>query len=115
MHNEKIKDKNEKKFLIEQYPTLFHNGEKVKYNPERHTMEKGEAAFFYNVRRDKIGKGIIKKVCLSRTGSDTYLIKNSRHLKHKVWPNIEGQKIIDAAVKEALNNLSPQDKDIVGL
>jgi hypothetical protein len=99
----------EKKFefdekLPDYYPIVKFNGELVKYNPNKHQLEKGESATYLDFEEQKIKEGIIEAVDNSDPMNlPVYTINGKPHMYHRVWPKVENNKA----------NLSAQDNQMI--
>ena len=107
---------NEKAFLKKQYPVIVFNNRRVKFDPMKHQLEQGEAAFYLDIDTGEIKKGIIEDVQLSRPMKyPVYTINNKGVVYHRAWPNVEGQKILDRINKEKLLLLNPKEREMLGI
>ncbi len=107
---------NEKEFLEEQYPIVNFKGEKVKFDPLLHQLEKGESICFLNTETNQIEKGIITNIQFSRPWNyPIYYIGEISIMYKRAWPDINAIKKNKAAKQKALRKLTERDKIVLGL
>jgi hypothetical protein len=76
------------------YPLVNFGGELVKYDPNKHELEKGERAAYFDIDEQKIREGIIEIVEHSNPFNyPVYVINGKPHMNHRVWPKIDNNKV----------------------
>ena len=124
---ESITIENEKSFLKTTYPMISFGGKTVRYDPQRHELEAGEAAYYLDIASGTVRAGIIDGVQRSiPMNYPIYAIGDETVMYHRVWPNVEGQKILDRLnaekgkrlaeiMKEEIAALSPCERQLLGM
>jgi hypothetical protein len=93
------------KELSKHYPFVNFNGELVKYDPNKHELEKGESVIYFDFKEQKIKEGIIEEVEHSNPMNyPIYTINGNPHMYNRVWPKVENNKA----------NLSAQEEKVWG-
>jgi hypothetical protein len=90
-------------FLEARYPTIEHKKQTVKYDPERHEFQEGEAVFYLDGEpsEENVRRGVVEKVirCLPWNYA-AYVIGGAKEEYYScclVWPDMEGQKVLNLA------------------
>ena len=104
---------NEYEFLSTQYPFIDFKGERVQFDPLRHQMEQGEAAYYLDKENRTVQQGIIQKVERSSPGNyPIFTINGKSHMYSRVWPDLTTNT--DEIRGQALSKLSPIERAVLG-
>jgi hypothetical protein len=81
------------KELFKYYPIVNLGGRFVRYNPDIHELEEGEAAFYFDFKERKIKEGIVEKVEHSDLMNyPIYTIAGKSHMNIRVWPKVDSNQ-----------------------
>jgi hypothetical protein len=81
------------KELPSHYPLVNLGGKVVRYDPNKHELEKGESAVYFDFEEQKIKEGTIEVVEHSNPFNyPVYVINGNPHMHHRVWPKVKEEE-----------------------